>query len=311
MPGWFQENARMWFKNLQVFRLKEPFEHTQDQLEQQLAAARFRPCGSQELGVQGWHPPLGGSDQLCFASNGCFLLCLRREDKILPASVVNDMLAEKVEQIETEEARSVDRREKKQLKEDIFIGLLPRAFSRSAQIFAYVDPVKGWILVDSATHKRAEDLVSELRKSLVSLPAKPLAVKQAPAEVMTRWVAGTEQPQDIVLADQCELRDLDEDGGIVRCRRQDLESEEIQAHLKAGKQVVQLAVEWEERVSALITDQPALKRLRFADELMDEAADGAGDDPAALLDADFTLMSLELRRFLDHLIEIFGGVERD
>ena len=120
----------MWFKNLQVFRLKESFEYTQDQLEQQLAAARFRHCGSQELGVQGWHPPLGGSEQLCFASNGCFLLCLRREEKILPASVVNDMLAEKVEQIEAEEARSVNRREKKQLKEDIFMGLLPRAFSR-------------------------------------------------------------------------------------------------------------------------------------------------------------------------------------
>ena len=74
---------------------------------------------------------------------------------------------------------------------------------------------------------------------------------------------------------------------------------------------MQLAVEWEERVSALITDQPALKRLRFADELVEEAADGAGDDPAALLDADFTLMSLELRRFLERLIEVFGGVEKD
>ena len=302
----------MWFKNLQVFRLKESFTHTQEELEQQLSAGRFRPCGSMELGVQGWHPPLGGgSEQLCFASNGCFLLCLRREEKILPASVVNEMVAEKVERIETEQARTVHRKEKKQLKDDTFMELLPRAFSRSALLFAYIDPVKGWILVDSATPKRAEELVSELRKSLVSLPAKPLAVKQAPAEVMTRWLSGIEQPRDLVLEDQCELRDPDEEGGIVRCRRQDLEGDEIQAHLKAGKQAVQLAVEWEERVSALITDQPALKRLRFADELVEEAAESAGDDAAALLDADFTLMSLELRRFVERLIELFGGVEED
>jgi len=302
----------MWFKNLQVFRLKEPFALTQAQLEEQLAAMRFRPCGSMELGVQGWFPPLGGgSEQLCFAANGCFLLCLRREEKILPASVVNDMLAEKVEQIETEEARTVHRKEKKQLKDDIFMSLLPRAFTRSALVYAYIDPEAGWILVDSATPKRAEELVSELRRSLGSLPVKPLAVKQLPAEVMTRWLSGIEQPQDMVLEDQCELRDPDAEGGIVRCRRQDLEGEEIQVHLKAGKQVVQLAVDWEERVSALITDQPALKRLRFADELVEEAADSADGDSAALLDADFTLMSLELRRLVGRLIELFGGVEED
>jgi recombination associated protein RdgC len=300
----------MWFKNLQVFRLTEPFRHTQEDLERQLASGRFRTCGPLESGVQGWHPPLGGdSVQLCFAANGCYLLCLRREEKILPASVINDVLAEKVEQIEAEEARSVNQREKKQLREDIFLELLPKAFTRSALTFACLDPAKGWILVDAATPKRAENLVSELRKGLGSLPAKPLAVKQAPAEVMTRWLQGSAQPADFMLADQCELRDPDEEGGIVRCRRQDLTGQEIQAHLKAGKRAVQLAVDWEERIGALITDQPAVKRLRFADVLMEEAADAGGEDAAAQFDADFTLMTLELRRFLERLIEVFGGVD--
>lgn len=300
----------MWFKNLQVFRLTEPFRHTQEELERQLAEGRFRTCGPLESGVQGWYPPLGGdSDQLCFAGNGCFLLCLRREEKILPASVVNDMLAEKLEQIEAEDARSVNRREKKQLREDIFLELLPKAFTRSALTFAYLDPAQGWVMVDAATAKRGEDLVSQLRKSLGSLPAKPLAVKQAPAEVMTRWLEGGEQPADFVLADQCELRDPDEEGGIVRCRRQDLAGDEIQAHLKAGKRAVQLAIDWEERIGALITDQPAVKRLRFADALIEEAADTGGDDAAALFDADFTLMTLELRRFIERLVAVFGGLD--
>jgi recombination associated protein RdgC len=110
------------------------------------------------------------------------------------------------------------------------------------------------------------------------------------------------------LADQCELRDPDEAGGIVRCRRQDLDTEEIQTHLKAGKRAVQLALEWEERVSLVLTDQPAMKRLRFADQLVEEAADAGGDDQAALFDAEFTLMTLELRRLMDRVIEVFGGV---
>jgi recombination associated protein RdgC len=302
----------MWFKNLQIFRLKEPFEYSAEVLESRLAADRFRSCGSLEAGVQGWHSPLGNnSQQLCVSGNGCFMLCLRREEKILPASVINDMLAEKVEQIELEEARNVARKEKQQLKDEIYQDLLPKAFSRSSLTFAYIDPLKGWILLDASSPKRAEDLVSQLRKSLGSLPAKPLSVKQSPAAVMTRWVAGSEVPGDFALADQCELRDLEEDGGIIRCRRQDLASDEIQNHLKAGKQVVQLAIDWDERISALLTDQPAIKRLRFADELLEDAADAAGDDAAATFVADFTLMSMELRKIIDRMIEVFGGVGED
>jgi len=302
----------MWFKNLQVFRLREPFAHDQAALENSLEADRFRGCGPLEAAVQGWHPPMGkDGSQLCFAANGCFLVCLKREEKILPAAVINDVLAEKVEQIESEEARSVRRKEKQQLKEEIYHDLLPKAFTRSALTFAYVDTAKGWILVDNASAKKAEDLVSQLRKSLGSLPARHLSVKLSPPEVMTGWLEGADPPAGFTLEDQCELRDPADEGGIVRCRRQDLAGEEIQAHLKAGKRVVQLAVDWEEQVSAILTDEPALKRLRFADELIEQAADEAGDDLSALFDADFTLMSSELRRLVDRVIEVFGGAEDD
>lgn len=302
----------MWFKNLQLFLLKEDFTHSWEELEQSLAAHRYRPCGSLEVAVQGWHPPLGGdSEQLCFAANGCFLVCQRREEKLLPASVVNDVLADKVQQIEAEEARDLGRREKKQLKDEVYLDLLPRAFTRSSLTFAYVDLAKNWILVDTASPNKAEDLVSLLRKSLTSLPARPLVVKQAPAEVMTRWLEGKNLPNDFVITDQCELRDPHAEGGIVRCRRQDLAGDEIQAHLKAGKRAVQLAVEWEERINLLLTDQPAVRGLRFADELIEQAADAGGDDAAANFDADFNLMSMELRKFTDRMIEVFGGVGED
>ena len=124
----------MWFKNLQIFLLKEDFTHSWENLEQCLANNRFRPCGSLETAVQGWHPPLGGdSEHLCFAANNCYLLCQRREEKILPASVVNEFLADKVQQIEAEEARDLGRREKKQLRDEVYTDLLPRAFTRSSE----------------------------------------------------------------------------------------------------------------------------------------------------------------------------------
>ncbi len=302
----------MWFKNLQLFRLKEPFTYSQDELETLLAAHRARPCAGQDAFTLGWHPPMGNlGDTLSLMANGCVLLCLRREERVLPAAVVNDMLAERIEQIETEQARTPNRREVREMRDALYQELLPRAFTRSNLTYAYLDPDRLWMLVDTASASRAEDLVSELRRTLGSLPVRPLSVNQAPSEIMTRWLQGQDLPKDLTLADQCELRDPDAEGGIVRCRRQDLAADEIQAHLKAGKRAVQVALEWEERVGVLLTDQPAFKRLRFGDFLLEQAAETGGDDPRARFDADFTLMTLELRRFIDRMLEVLGGASGD
>ena len=49
----------MWFKNLQVYRFTRPFELTTEQLETQLEACAFTPCGSQDISRFGWTRPLG------------------------------------------------------------------------------------------------------------------------------------------------------------------------------------------------------------------------------------------------------------
>jgi recombination associated protein RdgC len=300
----------MWFKNLQIFPLREPFAYSRDELEQALTGDRFRPCGPLESAVQGWISLLGHDGPLCVAGNDCFLVCLRREEKLLPSSVVNELLNQRIEHIEAEEIRTVGRREKRELKDAIYYELLPKAFTRSTLTRAYVDVAAERLLVDSANPKKAEDLVSHLRRSLGSLPAQPLSVRHAPSDILTRWIDDIDLPKDFVLADQCELRDPQENGGIVRCRRQDLGTKEVRNHLKVGKRAVQLAVEWEERVSVVLTDQPALKRLRFDDLLAQEATEsvGAEPDPVALLETEFMLITLELRRLVDRIIEIFGGV---
>ncbi len=298
----------MWFKNLQTFLLKEPFEWTPEALGERLEAHRFHPCAAQEPVSQGWTAPTRTEGAPLVASaHGFHLICLRREEKLLPASVVNDVLAERVEAIEAAEGRPPRRKERIRLKEDIFQELLPRAFSRNTRLYACIDPQARRLLVDTPSATKAEDLVSLLRKGLGSLPARPLAVNRPPVDLMTRWLQGEELPRDLEILDQCELREPGEEGGIVRCRRQDLFSDEVRAHLDAGKQVVQLALEWEERLGFVLTDPPAFKRLRFDDLVLEEAAEAGGDDEAARLDADLALMGLELQRFLDRMLELMGG----
>jgi recombination associated protein RdgC len=111
------------------------------------------------------------------------------------------------------------------------------------------------------------------------------------------------------LLDECELRDAHEDGGTIRCKRQDLGSAEIQNHLEAGMLVTKLSVAWEDKLSLLIDDKLAIKRLRFEDLLQDQAAEDGGDDALGQLDASFTLMMLTFVEFLPQLIEALGGEE--
>lgn len=300
----------MWFKNLQLFRLTDGFPYPLEALEAAVAGQRARPCGGEELFTLGWYPPLGEPDRpLVQAANGCFMLCAQRQERLLPASVVNEVLAERVEQILTEELREVGRRERQRLREEVVSELLPRAFTRSTRTFAYIDPRTSWLVVDAPTRRRAEDLVSLLRLGLGSLPAKAPEAGVSIPEVLTTWLTPDAAPADFLIGNECELRDPEEQGAVVRCRRQDLTGEEIRTHLEAGKRVMRLAVDWNDRLSCILGEDFAVRRLRFTDLVVEEAARAGADDAAALFDADFALMVLELRALIERLSGIFGAVE--
>ncbi len=301
----------MWFRNLQLYRLTERFDLDAEALHQALLGKAFKPCGGLDTHSIGWTPPLGRhSELLVHAANGRLMICQRREDRLLPAAVIREALAEKVEQIEAQEARPVGRKEKTRLKDEIVVDLLPRAFTRSSHLYAYIDPMAGWVVVDSATPKKAEEMLSLLRETLGSLKIKPLAVSNSPALIMTRWLESS-LPQPFVASDECELKEPVENGGVIRGGKVDLASDEVHSHLEAGKQVTKLGVEWNERIGCLLCDDLSIKRLRFLDLVMEEAAEVDADDAAARFDADFSLMSMELHRFIPALIDAFGGVDED
>ena len=298
----------MWFKNLTLFRFTEPFQLTAEELQQKLDAMRFRPCGSHEEFSFGWTSPLGQStDQLVHAANGFLMLCGNKEEKVLPAAVVNELLNERIQETEDQQARRLRKKERDAIRDEILFELLPKAFSFSRQTYAYIDPKGGWLIVDAASSKKAEDLVSLLRKCLGSLPVVPPVTRQRPVDVMTEWLTTGQAPKDISIENECELRSPEEDGSLIRCKRQDLSAPEIRNHLDSGKQVIKLAVSWADRLSFIVDENLAVKRLAFLDLIQDQLADIETDDRAEQFDVEFSIMSLELANFLPRLLELFGG----
>jgi len=300
----------MWFRNLLIYRFSQAVPFNETQLLEALEQKPARPCASQETHTLGWTTPFGRhSENRLQVAEGYWLVAMRKEERILPGSVIKEALAEKVEEIESRDARKVYKKERDTLKDEIIMSLLPRAFTRNQTTLALIAPGEGWIAVDASSNKRAEDLLNLLRESTGSLPVRPLNVKLAPSAAMTDWVRTGSAPEGFVVLDECELRDTQEDGGVIRCKRQDLASDEIQQHLSVGKQVSQLALAWQDKLSITLDDKLAVKRLRFEDLLRDEADEQGGDDMAGQLDASLVIMAKTLSELLPALTAALGGEE--
>lgn len=297
----------MWFKNLRLYRLAEPWTLSTEALNEKLAEFCFNPCGSLDPMRYGFEPPLGRhGSEFVHATNGYIMICAKKQEKILPSGVIKEQLEEKVLAISEAESRSLSRKERDGLKDEIIFSLLPKAFTKSSLDYAYIAPQENLIVVNASSAKRAEDLLSKLREALGSLRCLPITAKNLPIQVMTHWLRASEAPHQFELGEECELQ-ASKDGRIIRCKQQDLTASEILSHLESGMHVSKIALTWKEAIHCVIDDQLAIKRLKFEDSISEKANERNPDSKAEQFDADFSIMTLELKAFIAALMAAFGG----
>ncbi len=308
----------MWFKNLRLFCLTQPFSLPIEEFESHLAENVFVPCANYEKSRIGWVSPLGNNapvdmedgvaPMLTHAVGDYIMLCAQKQDRLLPASVVREATEEKVMELEARQARKIYRKEKREIQDDVFANLLPRAFTRSNTTFGYISVKENLLVVDAASAPKAEEFLNLLRDTLGTFPVALASSNRAPTDVMTRWLKEQKATDSFVINEDCELFNPTDGGNVVRCKGQDLISDEIQTHLDAGKQVKQLGVLWNNMLSCVLTDELSVKRLRF--EEMNEEADSFDEESAAQkFDQEFALMTLELSGFFKSYFAAFGGLE--
>lgn len=298
----------MWFKNLLVYALPESWTPSVSQLEEALAKHPLLPVNNASMQSQGWVPPAPG-DALVYAQGRQVLIALGIEQRLLPASVINQAAKQKAEELEKSQGFAPGRKQMREIKERVADELRPRAFIRRRSVRAWLDFETHRFIVDTTAPKMAEELGTVLRADLGELPAVLLDTQQSPAAAMTGWVASGNVPGALAMQEDCELMADNAVKSAVRYVRHPLEGPELRSLIGNGKQVTRLGMAWRERLSFVLTDKLAIKRLRF--QAIDEGDDagGARKNDEDAFDADFALMAGEIGGLLRDLTAALGGAK--
>ena len=295
----------MWFNNAFIYKFTKPFELSADEITNHLQDHLFRPCGSQDQLKQGWVPAIPGTEGLLHAAGNTFLICLKTEEKILPSSVVKEALEEKVQLIQQERGQKVGKKEQQSIKEEIVQTLLPKAFSKSSRLYAYIDIKNQWVVVNSSSANKAENLLAMLRQCIGSLPILPLKPEQDLMLAMTNWVKNDALPSPFQFASDIELKALDEEAAVAKLKNHDVTEEEVQLHITNGKFVHKLGLVWDEKAKFVINEEAAIKQIKFLDIVKEQTDDVPSDDKLAKFDADFALMTGELYNLVNDLVSVW------
>ena len=293
------------FKNVIVYRIEPGWSQTLAEAEEGLGKQRFQPCGPSQEKSAGWSEPRGEANgPLLESIDGQWLLDYMVESKTLPGSVVRRKLDERVAQIEATTGRKPGKKEKKELKEDITLELLPMAFVRNARVAVWIDAAERRLVVNSSNQSRADEVVTSLVKALDGFAVALVNTALEPAAAMAEWLLSQEPPAGFTIDRECELKATDDTKAVVRYAKHALDIEEVQQHITAGKRPTRLAMTWDDRVSFELTAGMQIRKLVFLEGTADGAAGGKKEDN---FDADVAIATGELGQLVPALFEALGG----
>lgn len=293
----------MWFKNLVVYRLPADWSLSATDLEEKLSRRPLQPCTGYDMQTRGWLPPRGDG-RYVHTLQGHHLLTLGIHQKILPASVINQVTKERAGNLALEQGHPVGRRQMRELKEKVSDELRAKALTRRREMHAWIDPQRRRLVVDSASTGKAEELVETLRDTLGSLAVQLLETGRSPVASMGAWLMSGETPGRFNIEQDLELQAKDDSKSVVRYVHHPLDGAEIHKHLKSGKTAVRLGLSWNARLAFILNAELQIKRVQFLDIGKDQSENQPEADEQ--FDIDFLLMTGELGQMIEDLVKALG-----
>lgn len=300
----------MWFKNATIYTMAR-FQHVLgvDFLNDQLGPLAFVPGTALERQRNGWVPLIEG-DTLARAVGQQYILSMRTETKLLPASVVNQAVKERAAKIEQEQGFKPGRKQMREIKEAVTDELLPKSHSVWRDTRVWLDVARGLLVIDSPSQAKCDEVIGLLCKSLENFRATGLMTEESPTGVLTSWLADDEPAPGFTLDADIELRSSAQSQASVRYVRVRPDVADTRRHIESGKRCIRMAVTWNDRLSFTLTDDLILKRISPLDILRQDAHTYP-EGEAERFDADFFLMANELGNAIADIVHAFGGLRSE
>ncbi|MBX3705523.1 MAG: recombination-associated protein RdgC [Pseudomonadales bacterium] len=294
------------FRNLRLYRLQSPWPESEEALGARLAEDAFTPCGPFTEQTAGWEAPTGAdSDPLARRVGGCDLMTLRLQSRLLPVAAINEVLPGRMAEFQGRMGREPSRKEKRQLRDEVYGELLPKALLKSQRLRGFHMASEQVVAVDAATPARAELFLDKLRTALGTLQVRPLTFRQPMVGLLTRTLLG-EGARELRAGRECRMQDPASAKSSVQWLDMDLADGNAQKLIRDGLRLERLGVEFDDVLACVIDQDAVLRKIRLPGA---DAAEIGDEDPLARLDTDFVMLTGAVRRLLETLKKALGGYE--
>jgi len=277
-------------------------------LHEKLEPHQFLACGASQESSIGFVPPRGQEHgSLAEIVDGQIILKLQREIKKVPGDLVKRETEKQCEEIERQTGRKPGKKEKREIKEDAWMQLLPNALPIRSAVLIWIDQKNNLLVLEAASQNKADDTITALLKVFSELQISRVQTQLSAQTGMAGWLLAEtpdDWPTNLSVERECVLKSSGEDGAVVKFSKHHLANEEVKKHVLEGKLPTSLALSWDGRVAFVLHDSLHLKKVRFLDGIVsDKAADKSEDR----FDADVVLATAEIRPIILGLIEALGG----
>lgn len=302
--------------NLLVYRVSAPLRHLhdQEQLNESLATHPARIPAITELNAIGFMPLYGEDEHYVDNVNATTkLLAVNFADRMLPGKVVRQRVMARVREIE-EGGRRVFAREKNQIKDTVITEMLPHTFVDQKVVNVLIQGP--YIIIDSTSAKKGEDILCLLRQVLGTLNVRPVCVDGTPIQKFTEWFTAAKvgDGEKFCLTGDFKAISSDDEIDSLNGKGTSPKSEGLSDLVfEHNRRVTVLGLQWESRdevVTFTVNEMLGIKGIKWPESIADMAASDAGEDKDnvySLTRATFLLLAAEIQSLLSDLLHELGG----
>jgi recombination associated protein RdgC len=282
----------MWLKQFQAFEYS--FDFTLD-LAPKLEQFTLGPCPAHARMTHGWK--LVDDHQLSLSINDFHFCYFGKEERILPAAVIQNELEKRAQS----QGQDLKRHEKQQMKQDVEFDLLPKAFCIQKKVALIFDQKRKRLFIESSSPQQLEMILAYIYKTLgQSASITPVNIGEDLNRLWQKWLVNPlSLPHFLKFADRMQWIDADNPQKQIRC--QGLEwLEEQHPWLEQGLIPKELSFVWRERIQFNLNAKLQFKRLQALEDFAQEDME-LEDKEAELL-----ILGKQLQNMLDDLTQVFS-----